>query len=172
MSVTTKQTVLFLCTGNSARSQMAEGFMNYMKANGGRFQAFSAGSHPAGFVHPLAIAVMREMTVDISGQQSKSWDDFRDAPFDFVITVCDRAAAETCPVWPSQPITAHWNFEDPAAAVGSDEEKYRVFKRVAIEIQRRVELFFALPAEKIDRLKLQEQVRAIGGPLPPISSQS
>jgi arsenate reductase len=156
-------TVLFLCTGNSARSIMAETLLNHQGK--GRFRAVSAGSHPAGQVNPLALELLRARGLPVGELRSKSWDEFAQpgAPkMDFVITVCDKAAGEQCPFWPGQPLTAHWGFEDPAAAGGSDEARRKIFEKVFIEIARRVDLLLALPLDKLDRLALQQQVRAIG----------
>jgi arsenate reductase len=130
--------ILFLCTGNSCRSQMAQVIMN--RLGKGRFEAFSAGSKPAGYVHPLAIKTLEDAHLPTEGLRSKSWEEFEGQAFDFVITVCDRAK-ESCPVWPGRPITAHWGFEDPADATGTDEQKERVFRRVFTEIQTRISLF-------------------------------
>jgi protein-tyrosine-phosphatase len=155
--------ILFLCTGNSARSIMAEVLMNHLAR--GRFRAFSAGSHPAGAVNPLALDLLRRRGLPVEALRSKNWDEFArsDAPqMDFVVTVCDKAAGEVCPAWPGQPLTAHWGFEDPAAAQGTDEAKRKVFERVFIEIARRIELLLALPLEKLDRLALEKKVRDIG----------
>lgn len=151
--------VLFLCTGNSCRSQIAQVILN--RLGKGRFEAFSAGSNPAGYVHPLAIKVMHDAHYSTDGLRSKSWEEFKGQPMDFVITVCDRAR-ETCPVWPGQPITAHWGFEDPAEATGTDEQKYRVFWKIFTELQTRIGLFVALPMDKLSRLELEKQVRAMG----------
>ena len=151
--------ILFLCTGNSARSIMAEYFMQ--RVGKGRFESYSAGASPSGTVNPFAIDFLKTMSIDASGSRSKSWDEFKETHFDFVITVCDNAK-ESCPVWPGQPIIAHWGSEDPAAVTGSDEDKKRAFKRVGIEIQRRIELFCSLPLEKMDKLKLQEVTSDIG----------
>ena len=155
--------ILFLCTGNSARSVMAEALMNRLSQN--RFRAYSAGSHPAGQVNPLTLELLSRKGFATEGLRSKNWDEFAQsgAPaMDFVVTVCDRAAGEVCPVWPGQPMTAHWGFEDPAAAPGNDEARRKVFEKVFIEIARRVELMLALPVEKLDRLALERQVRDIG----------
>lgn len=159
--------ILFLCTGNSARSIMAEVLMNHLSR--GRFRAYSAGSHAVGQVNPLALELLRRKHFAVDALHSKNWDEFAQsgAPeMDFVITVCDKAAGEVCPVWPGQPITAHWGFEDPAAAQGADEAKRRVFEKVFIEIARRIELLLALPVEKLDRLALQRRVREIGSSRP------
>ena len=139
--------VLILCTGNSARSVIGE---YLLRAKGrGRFEVCSAGSHPTGRVNPLAVRVLREKyQLDATGARSKSWDEFKGVKFDFVITVCDNAR-EACPVWPGQPMIAHWGSPDPAAAEGSEEEKYRCFVIVASQIARRVELFCAFPDEKL-----------------------
>ncbi len=151
--------VLFLCTGNSCRSQMAEVIMN--RLGKGRFEALSAGSKPAGYVHPLAIQTMQDAKMVTDGLRSKSWEEYQGQPFDFVITVCDRAK-ESCPVWPGQPITAHWGFEDPADVTGTDEQKKRIFRKIFSEIQTRIALFLALPMDKLSQLELEKQVRAIG----------
>lgn len=155
--------ILFLCTGNSARSIMAEGLTNVLSQ--GRFKAYSAGSHPAGRVNPFAIEKMNQIKYPTDNLRSKSWDEFakRDAPkMDFVITVCDNAAGEVCPVWPGQPVTAHWGFADPAAVQGTDTEKRAVFDRAFREIGNRVRIFLSLPIEKLDRMALQREVKAIG----------
>lgn len=153
--------ILFLCTGNSARSILAEYLMRRIGA--GRFQSYSAGAHPSGKVHPFSLRVLRDAyKIDAADARSKSWDEFKDGPqFDFVITVCD-SAKESCPVWPGQPIIAHWSSPDPAAFEGSDEEKYKFFRCVALQIQRRIELFCSLPHEKIDKLRMTELIRDIG----------
>jgi len=155
--------VLFLCTHNSARSIMAEALLNSL--GGGRFKAYSAGSHPAGRVHPFTIEVFKSSGYSVSGLRSKSWDEFAapDAPkMDFVITVCDNAAGEVCPVWPGRPMTAHWSFQNPAAFQGPDEEKRRVFHTIFHQIGNRVRLLISLPLEKLDRLSLQQKVNEIG----------
>ncbi len=151
--------ILFLCTGNSCRSQMAEVILNRLAQ--GRFQAFSAGAKPAGYVHPLALQTLQEARLSMTGLRSKSWEEFKDQPMDFVITVCDRAK-ETCPVWPGQPISAHWGFEDPAEATGSEAQKLQVFRKIFTEIQTRIGLFLALPMDKLSRLEIQKQVNALG----------
>ena len=155
--------VLFLCTGNSARSIMAEALLNYWGK--GRFQAFSAGSHPKGQAHALAIEVLRRNHLPTETLRSKSWDEFAtpDAPpLDFVFTVCDRAAQEMCPIWPGQPMTAHWGIQDPAAVEGSDEEKERAFNKAFVELDARLKIFTSLRLESLDQLSLQRQLDAIG----------
>lgn len=155
--------VLFLCTGNSARSIMAEAMLNAI--GGGRFRAFSAGSHPTGTVNPLAIEQAKALGYEASDMRSKSWDEFaqQDAPaMDFVITVCDRAAGEVCPVWPGQPITAHWGFRDPAAATGTDDEVRHVVATVCREIKTRLDIFCSLPVEKLDKHALKRELARIG----------
>ncbi len=155
--------VLFLCTGNSARSILAETIMN---AHGkGRFHGFSAGSHPAGRVNPHALDLLQRQRLPTDGLRSKNWDEFAapGAPqLDFVFTVCDNAAGEVCPVWPGQPISAHWGIEDPAAVVGSDEQKRHAFFKAFNELQTRISLFLALPMDKLDRLTLQKKLADIG----------
>jgi arsenate reductase len=155
--------VLFLCTGNSARSIMAEALLNYWGQ--GRFRAYSAGSFPKGEVHPLAVETLRRHRLPTEFARSKSWNEFAspDAPpLHFVFTVCDRAAAEVCPVWPGQPMTAHWGIEDPAAVVGSDEEKARAFTRAFYELDARIKIFTSLRLEMLDRMALQRQLDSIG----------
>jgi len=155
--------ILFLCTHNSARSIMAEAIVT--SAGNGRFRGFSAGSHPATQPNPLALATLRRMHLATEGLYSKNWDEFAKpgAPLmDFVLTVCDNAAGELCPVWPGQPITAHWGVEDPSLFEGTDDAKAREFARVANILKRRIELFVSLPLEKLDRLKLQARVQEIG----------
>jgi arsenate reductase len=162
MSAKTYQ-VLFLCTGNSARSIMAEGILN--RLGGGRFRAFSAGSHPTGVVNPLAIEKLEREQIDPSFARSKSWDEFArpDAPaMDFVITVCDNAAAEVCPVWPGQPITAHWGIFDPAAVEGSEGEKHMAFAKAFVILERRIALFTSLNPASLERFALEHRVRDIG----------
>jgi len=155
--------VLFLCTGNSARSIMAEAIMN--RAVGGRFRAWSAGSHPKGEVHPFAIDLLRWNNLDTEGLHSKSWDTFagEDAPaLDFVFTVCDQAANEPCPVWPGQPVTAHWGVPDPAAAEGNEAERRLAFATAFRILNNRITAFANLPIESLDRLSLQRAADAIG----------
>jgi protein-tyrosine-phosphatase len=155
--------VLFLCTGNTARSVLAEAILN--RLGKGRFRAFSAGSHPKGAVNPLTLEELRSRGLPVDGLRSKSWDEFAGpgAPvMDFVFTVCDAAAGEACPVWPGQPMTAHWGVEDPAAVEGTDEQRRRAFRLAATRLARRIELFLALPVDKLDRMVLQAQVREIG----------
>jgi arsenate reductase len=152
--------VLFLCTGNSARSVFAEYFLK--RLGGKRFEAYSAGANPSGTVNPLTVEVLRDrFHIHASDARSKSWDEFQDIPFDFVITVCDNAR-ETCPVWPGQPIVAHWGVDDPAAFVGTSEGKKRFFYNVALTLYRRLQLFTALPLEQLDRLKMERLTREIG----------
>jgi arsenate reductase len=151
-------TVLILCTGNSARSILGEYLLR--EKGRGRFDVVSAGSHPTGRVNPLALRVLREKyNLDATAARSKSWDEFRGVKFDFVITVCDNAR-EACPVWPGQPMVAHWGSPDPAAVQGTEEEKYRAFVDVASQIAQRVELFCAFPAAK---LLDATAVRGVGG---------
>jgi arsenate reductase len=155
--------VLFLCTGNSARSILAEALLNQLGK--GRFHAYSAGSHPAGQVNPLALELLEKNHFDTSGLRSKPWDEFArpDSPgLDFVITVCDKAAGEACPVWPGQPMTAHWGIPDPAAAAGSDAVKRRAFVDAMNQMQRRISMFVSLPFQTLDGMKLQQAVRDIG----------
>ena len=155
--------VLFLCTGNSARSIMAEALLTTMGK--GRFKGFSAGSHPGGMVNPFAIEQVKQTGYPTENLRSKSWDEFAlpNAPkMDFIITVCDNAAGEVCPIWPGQPISAHWGFEDPAAAQGSDEDKRRVFEKVYQQIMSRVHVFLSLPLEMLDKSAIQHEMTAIG----------
>lgn len=155
--------VLFLCTGNSARSVMAEVLLNHWGR--ARFLAFSAGSHPTGRVNPITLELLDRLNLPTSGLRSKSWDEFAapGAPvMDFVFTVCDQAAGEVCPIWPGQPITAHWGFPDPAAFVGPEAEKRAFFAEVLRQIESRIKVFAALPLEKLDRLAIQRKVREIG----------
>ena len=152
--------VLFLCTGNSARSIFGEYLLQ--RIGGSRFEVYSTGSFPTGRVNPFAVRVLRDVyNIDAGNARSKSWEEFGNIEFDFVITVCDNAR-ETCPIWPGQPIVAHWSSPDPALVVGSDEEIYRAFKQVAFQIQKRIELFTSLPFEELDRLKLARLTSDIG----------
>ena len=155
--------VLFLCTGNSARSILAEAYLN--SAGQGRFTAHSAGSHPAGKVNAFALELLEKHRLPTAGLRSKNWDEFArgGAPkLDFVFTVCDNAAGETCPVWPGQPITAHWGVADPAAVLGTDAEKRKAFLRAFTELSARINLLLALPVDKLDRLVLQKKLDDIG----------
>jgi protein-tyrosine-phosphatase len=155
--------VLFLCTGNSARSILAESLLNDMGK--GRFQAYSAGSHPAGQVNSFALELLEKNHFPLGQLRSKPCDEFAqpDSPqLDFVITVCDKAAGEVCPVWPGQPMTAHWGIPDPAAVEGSDEKKRRAFFDAMNQLQRRISMFVSLPFSTLDGLKLQQAVRDIG----------
>ncbi len=155
--------VLFLCTGNSARSILAETLLTNLGK--GRFRAFSAGSHPAGQINPFALELLEKSHFPIAHLRSKSWDEFAqpDAPqLDFVITVCDNAAGEVCPVWPGQPITAHWGIPDPATVVGTDEQKRHAFVDAMNQLQRRICMFVSLPFATLDSMKLQQAVRDIG----------
>jgi arsenate reductase (thioredoxin) len=154
---------LFLCTGNSARSIMAEALLN--RLGKGRFRAFSAGSHPAGQVNPFALEQLERSGLPTEGLRSKNWEEFAQPdspPLDFVFTVCDNAAGEMCPVWPGQPMTAHWGIEDPAAVQGSAEEKRRAFTRAYSLLQRRIALFLSLPMNKIDTMALKRELDRIG----------
>jgi len=155
--------VLFICTGNSARSILAEALLNDLGK--GRFQAHSAGSHPKGFVHPLALATIERLQLPAADYRSQSWDAFAAPgapPLDFIFTVCDNAAGEVCPFWPGQPVTAHWGVPDPAAVEGSDEQQRKAFIDAAMTLRRRIELFLSLPLERLDALSLQRELRAIG----------
>lgn len=152
--------VLFLCTGNSARSVFAEYFLR--RLGGERFEAYSAGANPSGVVNPLTVKVLRErFNIDATDARSKSWDEFRDIHFDFVVTVCD-SARESCPVWPGRPITAHWGVEDPAALVGTTESTERFFFSVALTLYRRVQMFTSLPLEKLGRLRVGKLMDDMG----------
>jgi protein-tyrosine-phosphatase len=155
--------VLFLCTGNSARSVMAEAILN--REGHGNFRAFSAGSHPKGRVHPYTLDLLRKLNFDVSGMRSKSWNEFSgpDAPpLDFVFTVCDDAASETCPFWPGQPMTAHWGVPDPAAAAGNEALVRLAFADTFRMLNNRISVFVSLPLRSLDRLALQRQLDNIG----------
>lgn len=155
--------VLFLCTGNSARSILGESLLNAVGRE--RFRAYSAGSHPAGRVNPFALELLAKNRFPTEGLRSKNWDEFAapGAPaLDFVFTVCDNAAGEACPVWPGQPVSAHWGIPDPAAVEGSDDVKRRAFLDAFVVLRRRIELFTSLPIGKLDKLALQSRLREIG----------
>jgi arsenate reductase len=155
--------VLFICTHNSVRSILAEGVMNSVA--GARFKAYSAGSHPAGTVNPLALETLQSTRMATEGFRSKNWDEFAqpDAPvMDFVFTVCDRAAGEVCPVWPGQPLTAHWGVSDPALVHGTDAQRGKAVWEAVVILKRRIEYLMALPLHAIDRLSIQREIRDIG----------
>jgi arsenate reductase len=155
--------ILVLCTGNSARSIMGEALFNTMGA--GRFKAYSAGSHPTGKVNPFAVEQVQALGYPVEGLRSTSWDEFAlpDAPeMNFVVTVCDKAAGEMCPLWPGQPVTAHWGFPDPAAVEGTDEQKRAAFAQTLRQIRTRVQLFLSLPLETLDRMAIENRMKAIG----------
>jgi len=155
--------VLFLCTGNSARSILAEAFLNHRGR--GQFRAFSAGSHPTGKVNPMALELLERCGIPTAGLRSKSWDEFAasGAPeLDFVFTVCDNAAGEVCPVWPGQPMTAHWGVADPAAVEGAQMEKTRAFREALNILERRISVFISLPIASLDRMSLRERLKEIG----------
>ncbi|CAM4003269.1 arsenate reductase ArsC [Bordetella tumulicola] len=154
---------LFICTGNSARSILAEGLLNGL--GGGRFHAYSAGSHPKGAVHPLALAALERLRLPATGYRSKSWDEFTqpDAPqFDFIFTVCDNAAGEVCPIWPGKPMSAHWGVPDPAAVEGTEEHQLKAFLDTAVVLKRRIELLLNLPLQRLDAMSLQKELHGIG----------
>jgi arsenate reductase (thioredoxin) len=154
---------LFLCTGNSARSILAEAILN--RAGHGRFRAYSAGSFPKGRVHPMALDLLRARRYETNGLRSKSWNEFAKVgaqPLDFVFTVCDNAAGEVCPTWPGQPMTAHWGIADPAAVEGPPDVQRRAFDRAYQELARRIDLFLALPLASIDRMSLRHRLDEIG----------
>lgn len=159
--------VLFLCTGNSARSILAEAILNHSGA--GKFRAYSAGSHPTGKVNPYALQLLERMRIPTDGARSKNWDEFAQpgAPrLDFVFTVCDNAAGEACPVWPGQPVTAHWGVEDPAAVDGDDLAKVNAFRRAFNILEHRIRAFASLPLSTLDRQRLASRVREIGSSTP------
>ena len=165
MSIDKPYNVLFLCTGNSARSIFAEAYLNNSVENRGRFKAYSAGSHPKGSVHPLALELLQKSRIPTAGLHSKSWDEFAapGAPqMDFVFTVCDQAAREPCPYWPGQPMTAHWGVPDPAAVQGSEEQRRRAFRDALMVLGRRIDLFMSLPLDKLDKLSLEKHLKSIG----------
>jgi arsenate reductase len=155
--------VLFLCTGNSARSILAESLLNHW--GHGKFRAYSAGSFPRGEVNPFAVDLLRQLSLPTDGLRSKSWDEFArpEAPeLDFVITVCDNAAGEVCPIWPGHPVTAHWGLPDPAAVQGTEADKVAAFRETLRALEHRIRAFVELPIASLDRLQLQDQVRKIG----------
>jgi arsenate reductase len=155
--------VLFLCTGNSARSILAEAYLN--TAGKGRFRAYSAGSKPGGRVNPLALELLAQSRIDTAGLHSKSWDEFaqpRAPKMDFVFTVCDSAAVEPCPYWPGQPMTAHWGVPDPAAVVGSAEKKRKAFRNALSVLSTRINLLLNLPVDMLDRLAIKQELDEIG----------
>ena len=161
--------VLFLCTGNSARSILAESLLNHWGR--GKFRPFSAGSFPKGQVHPMALELLKRMNLPAEGFRSKSWDEFAasQAPeLDFIFTVCDNAAGEVCPVWPGKPMTAHWGIADPAAVEGTDADKAFAFRQAFKELETRIKIFAKLPIASLDQIKLQERLRAIGKQPPPV----
>ena len=155
--------VLFLCTGNSARSIMAEVMLHHL--GGGRYTASSAGSHPKGAVHPLALETLQSMGLPVDGLRSKSWEEFArsDAlPLDMIVTVCDAAAGEVCPLWPGQPITAHWGVEDPVAFQGTEDAQRAKFREVALILRQRIEQFLSLPLATLDRRTVRAKLQEIG----------
>ena len=155
--------VLFLCTGNSARSILAEVLTNHW--GGGKFRGMSAGSHPKGAAHPIALELLRQVRLPTGGLRSKSWDEFAapaGPPLDFVFTVCDNAAGEVCPYWPGQPMTAHWGVPDPAAVEGTDTTKWVAFREAFRTLENRIKIFTSLPISSLDRVKLQARLDAIG----------
>ena len=159
--------VLFLCTGNSARSILAESLMRHWGK--GQFVAYSAGSHPKGQVHPIAVDLLQRLNLPTDGLRSKSWDEFAtpaSPKLDFVFTVCDKAAGEVCPYWPGQPMTAHWGVEDPAAVEGTDAEKWIAFRQVFKALENRIKIFVSLPIASLDRVRLQRRIEEIGMILP------
>lgn len=165
--MSTTYNVLFLCTGNSARSILGEALMDFWGNR--KFKGYSAGSHPKGSIHPIAIDLLRQMKLPTEGLHSKDWSEFAapGAPrLDFVFTVCDKAAAETCPVWPGQPMSAHWGVPDPAAVEGTEAERWAAFRETFRILENRIKIFTSLPLDKLDRLKLKQQLDAIGRRMP------
>ena len=155
--------VLFLCTGNSARSIMAEVMLHHL--GGGRYTASSAGSHPKGTVHPMALETLQSMGLPVDGLRSKSWEEFAQSkgpPLDMIVTVCDDAAGEVCPLWPGQPITAHWGVEDPAAFQGTEAEQRAKFREVALILRRRIALLLRVPLATLDAMTIQTKLQEIG----------
>jgi len=163
--------VLFLCTGNSARSVIAESLLGHHGR--GRFRAFSAGSHPKGAVHPVALQLLTQLSLPVEGLRSKSWDEFAQAgapPLDFIVTVCDNAAGEACPLWPGQPMTAHWGVPDPAAVEEPGKAQWLAFREALRQLENRIRIFTNLPLASLDRLRLQQRMSEIGQvTLPPES---
>lgn len=154
---------LFLCTGNSARSILAEALLNNFGRD--RFRAYSAGSHPGAQVNPLTLEILQSTRLEVDGLRSKSWDEFarQGAPqMDFVITLCDSAAGEQCPLWPGQPITAHWGFEDPSAFEGTDQEKRELFDKIFRQIANRIRIFTSLPLTTLDRVAIKRELDSLG----------
>ncbi len=163
--------VLFLCTGNSARSILAESLINHWGR--GRFRGYSAGSHPKGTVHPIALELLGQMQLSTAGLRSKSWEEFAGPgtpSLDFVFTVCDSAAGEACPFWPGQPMTAHWGLPDPAAVQGSDADRWTAFRLAFSTLENRIRIFTSLPLVSLDRIKLQEQLDSLGKSAAPVQS--
>ena len=163
--------VLFLCTGNSARSIMAEAALKRYGPT--RFRSYSAGSRPKGEIHPLTVKLLQLLNYRTDQFRSKSWDAFTQQdspPLDFVFTVCDNAANEVCPVWPGQPMTAHWGAEDPAAFVGPEDKALKLFRKIYLELESRIKIFSSLRIEGLERLTLQKKLEEIGKPLPPIAA--
>ena len=163
MSTDATYNVLFICTGNSARSILAEGILNELGK--GKFRAFSAGSQPKGEVHPQALATLKRLHMPDTGYRSKSWDEFvaSQAPvFDFIFTVCDNAAGEVCLLWPGNPVSAHWGLPDPAAVTGTEEQQVKAFRDTAMMLRRRIELLLSLPLHRLDAMSLQSELRKIG----------
>jgi len=155
--------VLFLCTGNSARSILAESLVNHWGRGG--FLGFSAGSFPKGEVHPIALSLLEQTRFPTIGLRSKSWNEFAGPgalPLDFVFTVCDNAAGEVCPIWPGQPITAHWGVPDPAAIEGTEAQQWAAFRQVFGALEKRIKIFLSLPLASLDRMRLEASVREIG----------
>jgi arsenate reductase len=155
--------VLFLCTGNSARSVLAESLLNHWGQ--GRFRGYSAGSFPKGQVHPMSIALLKELGLPTEGLRSKSWDEFAvpgAPPIDFVFTVCDNAAGEVCPIWPGHPMTAHWGVEDPAAIEGTEDERRAAFGKTLHELESRIKSFVSLPISNLDKMTLRSRLTDIG----------
>jgi arsenate reductase len=155
--------VLILCTGNSARSILGEALINHWGQ--GRFQGHSAGSHPKGAVHPIALELLKHLKLPTEGMRSKSWDEFAAPgapPIDFVFTVCDNAAGEVCPVWPGSPMTAHWGVDDPAAVEGDDKTRWLAFRKAFNELENRIKVFTSLPIATLDRTRLQQRLDEIG----------